>query len=651
MNALEKYLKKIDESSYDCKDAHTINTEFQQVCTQLNNEGKQDIVAIADLDRQVFSVQKSFDNKLDIEKGIINGLSWQMSGNQTLEDGSQMPLYWPDVTKFNQKDFEYFEKRYKESKNLFAKTEYGLMVYFGERTATSRHNEFKRQLCNELFQLSKEYHKKADKGGEKNHYALYFFHSLRMAFGVAEKSNLEPELTNVIKYIFQTHQDWDITKDGTLRILLDLSGLLSDYFGYSNKLIDFQKVIDKNLEGAKELEKTYVWGSMYAVDRNITIEQKRKKSVVDLLNYKAKLYEKLATDAESNANLACVGFAENALRIYQQLKLPGDISRLEKYYAELRGKFRLSEIRQGLPKEHIDSINERIFKTIADNDERGIIHHFITTPWYDTIQNIKDRSFELSKQTVLLSMLPTSIMDKFGNTVDVFYTDEEKEKYNFWNSYTFNFQIGTQTMHRFFIEAYKAKKLNFATVIAYLEETWFNEVIVRNYHGQTVEVKPIDTLKPGLRRIFEELDKFSVDNSYQCDFVTIIDSLTLKIEGLLRYFCEKIGIATFKPRQNRSGSEKLVMEKLLDDLLADIEHRPPLKPEQKTSFDEEDRILIKYVLAEKAGLNLRNEVAHSLMDIYEYSFEHVVILFCITMKLSKYKFIEMKGDTNENNSK
>jgi len=649
MNALEKYLKKIDESSYDCKDAHTINKEFQQVCSQLYDEGKQDIVAIADIDRQVFSVQKSFDKKINIEKGIINGLSWQMSGTQTLEDGSQVPLYWPDVTKYIQQDFEYFEKRYNECKNLFAKTEYGLMVYFGEKTVTSRHNNFKRQLCNELFQLSKEYHCKADKGGKKNHYVLHFFHSLRMAFGIAENSKLEPEFTNLIQYIFHTHQDWDIAKDGTLRILLDLSGLLSDHFGSSSKLIDFQKVIDKNLEGAKELEKTYVWGAMYAIDRNIAIEQKRNKSVADLLNYKAKLYEKLATDAESKTNLACVSFAENALRIYQQLDLSTDISRLEKYYAELRGKFRLSEIRRELPKEYEVSMNERILLAIADNDERGIINHFITSPWYDTIQNIEDRSVELRKQTVLLSMLPTSIMDKFGNTVDVFYTDEEKEKYNFWNSYTFNFQIGTQTMHRFFIEAYKTQKLNYASVLSYLEDTWFNEVIIRSYHGQTVEVKPIDTLKPGLKRIFEELDKFFVDNTYQCDFVTITDSLTLKIEGLLRYFCEKIGIATFKTRQK--GSDKLVMEKLLDDLLADIAHEPPLNPEQKTNFDEEVRILIKYVLAEKAGLNMRNAVAHSLMDIFEYSFEHVVILFCIIIKLSKYKFIETKGENNENISK
>jgi hypothetical protein len=205
-------------------------------------------------------------------------------------------------------------------------------------------------------------------------------------------------------------------------------------------------------------------------------------------------------------------------------------------------------------------------------------------------------------------------------------------------------------MHRFFVEAYKAGKLSCGTVMKYLENSWVNDPIVRKYNGHEISVKPIDTLKPGIKRIFEELDQFSLDDTHSFDFVTIIDSLTLKVEGLLRYFCEKIGIATFKTRQK--GSDKLVMEKLLDDLLADLAHQPPLRPDQITNFDEEDRIFIKYVMAEKSGLNLRNEVAHGLMDIFEYTFEHVVVLFSIVMKLSKYKFVETKGGSaNDNSSK
>jgi len=648
MNSFEQYLMKLDESFYDCRDVHTINTEFQEVGKQLIDEGKADIAAISDIDRQVFSVQKSFDTILNNEKGTINGLSWQWGGFQTIEDGSEIPVYWPDVEKFTQQDFEYFEKRYSECKNLFAKTEYGLMVYFGAKTKYSKHKDFKKQLCNELFRLSKDYYSKAEKGGDKNFYGMDFFHTIRLAFGIAENEQIEPELSDIIHYLFEIHQNWDTAKEGTLRILLDISALMSEYFGLFKSKIDFQKVMDKNIEGAKELEKTYIWGAIYAVDRNINIEQKRKNPANALNAYKAHLYEKLAVEAESRSNMSSIGFVEDALRIYEQLHDLENIKRLEQYYSDLRGKFHLTEFRQSLPKEYHEIITERITSTVAESSNAEILYHFIKTPWYDSIAKIKEQSLELSKQSVLLSMLSTTIVDKFGNTVDVFNTEEEKEKSNFWSSYSYNFQIGTHTMNRFFVEAYKAGKLNYNSVLAYLEKTWFNEVIERNYHGRKVEIKPIDTLKPGLKRIFEELDKSYADNEYQADFVTVIDSLGLKVEGLLRYFCERIGIATFKTKQK--GPDKLVMEKLLDDLLADIAHQPLLRPDQITNFDEEDRVFIKYVMAEKAGLNLRNAVAHSLMDIFEYSFEHVVVIFCIIMKLSKYKIVEIKGEKHHDHS-
>lgn len=190
-------------------------------------------------------------------------------------------------------------------------------------------------------------------------------------------------------------------------------------------------------------------------------------------------------------------------------------------------------------------------------------------------------------------------------------------------------------MHQFFIEAYKAGKLNYKSVIEYLETTWFNEPIVRKYNLTTFEIKPLDTLKPSFKRLFSELDLLFQDNTYQCDYVTVTDSLTLRIEQLLRNICEKLGITTFKLRNK--GGDKLVMEKLLDDILVSLKHTE----ENPTNFDEEDRMFIKYVLTEKAGLNLRNEVAHGLMDINEYTFDNILLLFCIVMKLSKYQFTQL----------
>jgi hypothetical protein len=292
----------------------------------------------------------------------------------------------------------------------------------------------------------------------------------------------------------------------------------------------------------------------------------------------------------------------------------------------------LAAIRQELPQEHVDRVSKNIDDIISSSNPTQIIGYLILTPWYSKIKDIQLLANETKKRSVLMSMFGSSIMDKYGNTIDTFYTEDEKDIFNFWQSYSFNFQIGTQTMHQFFIKAYKSGKLNYNSTLAFLEQTWLNEPILRDYNGEKINIIPIDLIKPGIKRIFQELDAYFIDNSYELDYVTITDSLVLKVETLMRNFCEKIGIATFKTRQK--GNDKLVMEKLLDDLLVDVKHSEI----NQTGFDEEDRVFIKYVLSEKAGLNLRNNVAHGLMDIEEYSFSNIILVLSIILKISKYTF-------------
>lgn len=633
MNTLQDYYNELDSSNYDCNSTSEINVSLQGLYGKLESDGKLEEAIICDFERQIFSINKSFQYELNAEKGTVNGLSCMFSGTQTLEDGSIIPAHWPDVTKLEKKDFEYCEKRYNECGNLFAKTEYGLMVYFGQQTDYSKRNDFKKQLCCELFNLAKDYYAKTIQGGEKNHYVLHFYRILELSFVIAEKTKLEDEINNLVQYIYDTHQNWDVTKDGTLRVLLDLSCLMSDHFKTFKDKIDFNKVIEKNIEGAKELEKTYLWGAIYAIDKNLVIEQQLGLSKEKSLRHKAEIYEKMMCNDEGKDNsLVAVKFAEDALRIYQSLKDQNKIDELNQKYTELRGKIKLSEHKHEMPREYTDHISENIQKVLSESDEKEILAHFIFTPWYSNSSEIQKIADNTSKYSILSAMAATSILDKFGNTVDTFNTEEEIQEHNFWQAYTFNFQLGTQTMYQFFIEAYKAGKLGYQSTIDYLETTWLNKPIIRNYHSNRVEITPLDTLRPSLKRLFSELDLFFTDNTHPFDNITITDSLTLKIESILRNFCEKIGIPTFKTRQK--GGDKLVMEKLIDDLLYDLKH----SVENPTNFDEEDRLFIRYIMTEKSGLNLRNKVAHGLLDFNEYTFGNILLLFSVIMKLSKYEF-------------
>lgn len=635
MNELEIFYEKLDQSNYDFHDNNQIRSELYNISSKFNESNDSKNFKICELERMAFSISKSFN---DIEKdvdGKINGLGWFVAGTQTSEDGKTKPYYWPDVSKLTEENFQYFETRFKNCKNIYAKTEFGLLIYFGNKTTYSKHINFKKELFKGLFTLSQQYLEKAKKN-IKNYSIIEYYTTFKKSFLVAYKCKLNEELEIIKKSLKETHNNWDIKSEGSLRILLDLSNLSSEYFKVFKNTVDYHRIIAKNIEGAKEQEKTHIWGSIYITDVNIKIAKKINTNINQLLIYKAELYLQLSYTAEKNGNMACVSFTEKSLRIYEKLKDKTKITEIEKRYSELRGKFRLAEIKQELPQESTNKIMQNIKEAISSSNESGILYYLIVTPWYNKIENILKMAEETKNVNPLSSLFSSSILDKYGNTIDKFETEEEKNEFKFWQTYGVNFQIGTQTMTHFFIESYKEGKINYNSVLNYLETTWLNESISRKYSGYTVEIVPIDLLKNGIAKIFQELDSHFLYNDYQMDFVTITDSLTLKIETLIRNFCEKIEIATFKTRQK--GNDELVMEKLLDDLLMDIKHSEI----NRTGFDEEDRLFIKYVLTEKAGLNLRNQVAHGLMDINDYDISKIIIILSIILKISKYSFRKNK---------
>jgi hypothetical protein len=619
----------LNNESLDCNSKSEIKHKLNDVLV-LCEKTKPEDVELCELEKQILFTNKSFEYKKDTVNGTVNGLSWTLAGIQTLENGSTIPCYYPDVAKLSKVHFKYCEQRYKDCKNLFIRTEYGLMMYFGQATEYAKHTDFKKQLCGELFSLAKDYLTKSEIDTHNKHYEIFFHQPSKSALKIAKKARLTTEIDHIVHFIFDTQQNCDITKKESLHIMIYLSTLMSEHFEVFNEKIDFKKVISKTREGANEIEKTDLFGAERIIEIILKMEQQLRIPQKYSLRYKAEIYEKLMRDGEENRKsaLVAVKYAEDALRIYKSIGDVSKIDELNKKYHELRGAIRLTETSFELPEGYMDIIIEEINAVVSQASMTEILDYFVLTPWYAKTIDVRKQEMENREVAILSSIMPVFIKDKFGNTIKTFKTEEEIKEYGFWETYKFNQEIGTQTMCQFFIEACRLGKLSYSSVIEYLEKTWLNEPIVRKYSSKSVEIKPLDTLRTYLKRIFSEMDLCFQNEEYQYDCMIIIDGLTLKIEQLLRNFCEKSKKSTF--RMHGRG-DKLVMEKLIDDILDE------LKPEKETGFDEEDWFLIKYTLTEKAGRNLRNRVAHGLMDINEYSLDDVILLFCIIMKLSKYK--------------
>src|SRR5204862_247286 len=140
-------------------------------------------------------------------------------------------------------------------------------------------------------------------------------------------------------------------------------------------------------------------------------------------------------------------------------------------------------------------------------------------PMYSPLDSIQKMADEIYAESSFSRLFPSSIIDKYGNTVEVFTTEDEKRKFEFWQTYGFNFQIGTQTLTHFFFEALKAGKLNYEAVIEFLTVTWLGQTYHELFNGYEYDVSPLDAIRPGLKSFFDELEKLKTDNTYPANFV------------------------------------------------------------------------------------------------------------------------------------
>jgi len=148
-------------------------------------------------------------------------------------------------------------------------------------------------------------------------------------------------------------------------------------------------------------------------------------------------------------------------------------------------------------------------------------------------------------------------------------------------------------------------------------------------------------LAPSLLEYFVQMEYWMASGNYP-NLVLCIDSLVLKIEGLLRDMCYFKGIATFNSRTDKKG-RKRITEKELNALLN----------EKRIGelFDPDDLLLFKFVLIEKSGYNLRHKIAHSLMLSTEYSIYYAHLLLLILLKLGSFNLtIARKTEAEENNN-
>lgn len=618
MYTINKYYDAVDQNDWDIKDISIIESCLADIYMSIPESEKEENRIDFKREQETISFNKSPE-----------GIKWQTSW---IDENNKETEVWPDINSWDDNDFEYILLRFRNCKNLFLKSEYGLILFYKGKLSS---DECK-VLFDLLFELAQKYYNANTENDEQPYHSWAFYNALSNALHISNFKRKAPGFTNefdkALLYAEDIHKRWEKAGLKMLRMTIDMTGLILKYFQYAKLVVDIKGFYDRNILACEEQNKTYTWGAIYIIDENIRICKASKMDVAPMIQKKAELYEKLAIDAEhSDRQLTAIDFIEKALFFYREINDIINISRLEEKYSKIRGGGAFNEYSKQISQEETDRLSEIIEKEINEKDSFGILENIRWCSMYSNLDTIKQEVEDWKKQASAMYHFGSSIVDKLGNTIAKH--KGESEEFAFWQIYSLHFQVGTSTLVNYFLHAIKSAKLHSDSVIEYLSNTWLNRPIQRNYNPNQAKIIPLDLVIPSISFFLNEIDIWFKSPENKPNLIVAIDSLVLKAEALLRYFCDIVDIPTFKQRE-----DGIVMEKNLDEILAALEHKPNADPPIITNFREDDRKFIKFVLSEKCGENLRNRIAHGLLDAEEYSIEKAILAFTIIIRLSKYQF-------------
>jgi len=628
MNKLEEFLSKLDTQKSDQTDEFQIDKDLQLLRDELIKDDFKDLAQKAQLEMEVINCTKRIENNTLI-------ITFKIGGVQKDKDGNDIPFEWPNINSYTDEDFKYIFERFNSTKNEFCKKEYGLLLLLAKKSKY-KNNDVAQTTIESLFNLSKHYLEEIRrKIKDENHYSLHFINAIQAAFILAKsrrksKEEIEKLYISLINFIYSAIKDWNMTYEWSLTPIADLTNLiLTNYedFEHLNNL----DLLEKVWEASIYISNFYIYGGIDLAK----IGDRFEKKITNTNNNRwfkliAENFEKLASNSEQKKDITTVTFYEDALKYYKLIEDDVKIKEIEGKYLNIKNKgYGFGTVTSKVSQEETEKMYNYIIKMVEDAKNDDIINLLISTPMFMKVEELNKLTEEHLSKPYIQNYIRKSVVDKRGYTVKEYNTDEEKKEFTKLELFGLNFQIAANDLWWFFLEAMRKKKLNFEIVYDYLSSSWVGNTYERMFNGRNLSVCPLDVIIPGLKLAFDEFLKVIENYNYKPNFVCSIDSLSLKIEYLIRFFSEELGIPTYKDKRTEGNLKE---EKNIDDFIRDKKLNQNLL--------EDDIFLINFVLLSKVGKNLRHDVAHGLMDIQDYDPLYVILLLIIILKLSSYRFIK-----------
>ena len=549
-------------------------------------------------------------------------------------DGQGQPFEYPSMSKLSEKELDYIEARLEATSHPIIRARYAHILW----ESPTKHKKYAEIAVDSYLILLKFFEEK-DMSHPEAHYGLDVLKSIEQALFLAFSANyrvedVRSEMSRLVKEFNFESSSAFVMRNRLIRHMLEGKGKfpIQSFVGFPEVcLILGQRLIKE--------------GRFHqAIDIFQTAEKVDNK--LGLMTYDwnrsiAESYEVLMHQRDES-DLAATSFCQNAIEHYKKIGDQIKIQELEKRYEQLKGKQQFHKFSQTLDITGFRSHCRDIAQKLCSEEPEIILSVLIGDKGLlPTYKNMEELAEEFKKNAPFASIVPVAITDQYGHTAEHFSTDEEKRYFGILQQYEFDIMLSKHfVINEIFLEALKQEKLNIWTIMDFFQKnSWYGKNITKSApSNQTLTYNWLNLIAPSINEYFIQMKAHLSQPEYAPNMVLAMDSLVLKIEGLVRDICAFSGITTFYQTKDKQG-RIIIREKDINWLLRE----EPIKK----LFDEDDLLFFKYVLVEKAGLNLRHKIAHCLMDYSNYNVLYMHLLILVLFKLGRYDFVRSDETVEE----
>lgn len=540
-----------------------------------------------------------------------------------LVNGKFIPLYsfndengnlisHPDMDSYNKEAIDYLMNRLKTIHNKVLKARISHIVWF-----KTKNYELGCETVDLYINLINNYIE-LDKSMPNEHYGIHVCYALSNLQYISFTLNFQIDNVGslVRNLIFNPNRE----SSSFLKLRFDCINLLIDKVRKKKLKKELLKDIDLICYQTFKEGLDLPFAELY-YDAGCEISKILKNNTYNWDLEMANYYEKLMLN--SNPIIA-PEYCQKAIKLYEKLNDTKKVNNLYKKYSFLSTSTKYQTITS--EKYDLSPLINTIKKFVNEQSSENIIKYLIYSNEIILDYNeAKTRSEEYMNKNSLFSLVTTIINDEYGHRIDVLDNESKKMKFGIYQDFNVQFDIKSKILYHLFVHSIAINKLNAELLLNYLtKNTWFGLPLEKKLpENKIYKYTWLDYISESITTGFSKI-KNEIEGKNAIYYIQEIDSLTLKIEGIIIDLIEIFNIEGFKTfyfDNNDNYKWKNINNFIADDNIKNI-------------IPENEIWTIKYLLIEYK--NLRNRVAHSRLFMGEYNIYNFIYILILLLRLTKY---------------